>query len=123
MTMSLFIMLIGGLAFPTMSVRPQPREVKSTVVATNSTSLDESKIYVILCIPGKCNYFSRDLRDCYCCPDGSRVEYCHVTMKECRAKCDVCNSICPTQLPLQSAMGDRPVHDPKINITEPNNNN
>lgn len=68
----------------------EARNTSSTAV--NSTSFDESKIYVVLCFSGRCNYFGHGFQDCYCCGDGYGKANCHQTMKECKAKCPGCCS-------------------------------
>ena len=56
----------------------------------NSKSIDESKFTLTFCVWGKCDLFGHGVQNCYCCPDGSRKEYCHQTMEECRANCALC---------------------------------
>ncbi|TVU13947.1 hypothetical protein EJB05_37387, partial [Eragrostis curvula] len=63
-------------------------EASGSITTVDNTSLDESKIYLIFCIPGTCDYFDGEDKDCYCCKDFSRKENCHMTMEECRAKCN-----------------------------------
>ncbi|CAL4965810.1 unnamed protein product [Urochloa decumbens] len=78
----LFAVLLGSLALPT-----QFNDV-------NSTSLDETKVHLIFCAKSRCLYFGPTYVDCYCCPNESRKEYCHTTLKECRANCAACNPRC-----------------------------
>ncbi|CAN6292765.1 unnamed protein product [Urochloa humidicola] len=86
------VLLIGSLALPAQSGRHQPVDADSFVA--NSTSFAESKIHIILCIRGTCDFFGNGSQDCYCCPDGSRKEFCHQTLEECRAKCHACVPSC-----------------------------
>jgi hypothetical protein len=54
-------------------------------------SEDTSKFVVIFCAQSRCGYFDHTGDPyCYCCPDQSRVEYCHTTMEDCRAHCGAC---------------------------------
>nr|TKV99462.1 hypothetical protein SEVIR_8G045400v2 [Setaria viridis] len=68
--------------------RPHLLEAGNTLAAdANSTSFDETKIYVVLCYGGTCDYFGNGMQDCYCCGDGDHKQNCHKTMEECKAKC------------------------------------
>ncbi|TVU33231.1 hypothetical protein EJB05_25021 [Eragrostis curvula] len=94
MTILLFIVFFGSCALPVHSGRPHLMDGGSS----NSTvfsyeSLDQSNIYVVFCLAGKCN-FGSGWQECYCCPDGSRRENCSLTKKECTAKCAQCNPKC-----------------------------
>ncbi|KAG2537431.1 hypothetical protein PVAP13_9NG295773 [Panicum virgatum] len=60
----------------------------------NSKSFDESKVTLIFCSVSKCDFFGHGWQECYCCPDGSRKEYCHQTREECRANCALCGPKC-----------------------------
>ncbi|KAL6657722.1 hypothetical protein ACP70R_005502 [Stipagrostis hirtigluma subsp. patula] len=95
MNVFLFAVLLGSLALPA-HCRPQLLDTGSTMAtAVNSTSLDESKINLVLCVRGLCNYFNPNYQPCYCCGDGTRKENCHRTSEECKAKCPVCSPTCP----------------------------
>ncbi|TVU17765.1 hypothetical protein EJB05_33821, partial [Eragrostis curvula] len=59
----------------------------------NSTSSDESRIELIFCIKGRCNY-GQGWHDCYCCGVPT-AESCHSTAQDCRSKCPACNPKCP----------------------------
>jgi len=78
--------------------RPQlldPRTSDANVV--NSTSLldDERKLTLNMCSEVHWDYFSPELfRPCYCCPDVSRKEYCHLKLEDCRATCTTCKPKC-----------------------------
>ncbi|KAG2595807.1 hypothetical protein PVAP13_5KG099887 [Panicum virgatum] len=83
MTMLFLVMLSGSLALPAKFV--------------NSTSLldDERKLTFNMCSEVHCDYFSPELfRPCYCCPDVSRKEYCHLKLEDCRATCTTCKPKC-----------------------------
>ncbi|TVU45441.1 hypothetical protein EJB05_04928 [Eragrostis curvula] len=114
MIMFLVCVIFGSLA---QSGRPQQVDAGSFIPTTaNTTSFDEGKMHIILCATGKCKYFSPDFQDCYCCPDGSRKEFCHLTMEDCQANCHACIPACPPKLPVQSAMEGRPL-DAILNAT------
>jgi hypothetical protein len=69
----------------------------SMAAAAAAPSEDTGKFEVIFCAQSRCGYFEHTNDPyCYCCPDQSRVEYCHTTMADCRAHCAVCNPRCPT---------------------------
>jgi hypothetical protein len=76
--------------------RPQLLNARSFTAnsTVNSKSFDESKVTLKFSSRGKCDIFGHGLQDCYCCPDGSRKEYCHQTMEECRANCASCRPKC-----------------------------
>ncbi|CAL4952366.1 unnamed protein product [Urochloa decumbens] len=89
MTMFLCAVL-GSLSMQT-QCRPQLLDAtrRSIDTAANSTSLYERKNEnIFLCPDFKCTYFNpKDL--CFCCPDPSRKEYCHLTYSECVANCHI----------------------------------
>jgi hypothetical protein len=76
--------------------RPQLLNARSFTANTtiSSKSFDESKITIIFCSVVLCTFFGHGWKECYCCPDGSRKEYCHLTKKECRANCALCRPKC-----------------------------
>jgi len=41
---------------------------------------------------------------CYCCPDVSRKEYCHLKLEDCRATCTTCKPKCSWKLHRYSVM-------------------
>ncbi|CAL4965809.1 unnamed protein product [Urochloa decumbens] len=90
----LFAVLLGSLALPTQCRPHLLFTTNSTVNDVNSTSLDETKVHLIFCAKSRCLYFGPTYVDCYCCPNESRKEYCHTTLKECRANCAACNPRC-----------------------------
>ncbi|TVU36406.1 hypothetical protein EJB05_18339 [Eragrostis curvula] len=93
-TMLLFAMLLGSLAFPA-KCRPQLLDSRSSIATTiNSTSVEERKMSLIFCVAVRCSYFNPDYGDCYCCPNAGRREYCHLTMKDCRDNCASCKPKC-----------------------------
>ncbi|KAF8669929.1 hypothetical protein HU200_051111 [Digitaria exilis] len=48
---------------------------------------------LLLCMPIKCSYFgSEDF--CYCCPNSTRKEYCHLRSDECADHCHICKPNC-----------------------------
>ncbi|TVU01711.1 hypothetical protein EJB05_52823 [Eragrostis curvula] len=110
----IFIVLFGCLALPT-QCRLKLTETASTVSIVNSTSLEQSKIYLVFCISGRCNYFG-GWKDCYCCLDMYRKENCHETQEECKAKCIVCDPNCHALPPPQLSNEDMWVNA-KTNIT------
>ncbi|CAN6282094.1 unnamed protein product [Urochloa humidicola] len=58
MTLFVSCVLIASLALPAQSGRPQPVVASNSVTTvTNSTSLIGSKIHIILCIKGTCDFF------------------------------------------------------------------
>ncbi|TVU03767.1 hypothetical protein EJB05_50675 [Eragrostis curvula] len=100
MAMFFLALLFGSLASPA-SGRPQLLKPRKTV---NSTSLEESKIYIVLCIHVRCNYFGNDDQMCYCCGDENKKENCHPTLEECKNTCPLCNQPkCLSQLSVQLA--------------------
>jgi len=81
--------------------RPQlldPRTSDASIV--NSTSLlDERKLTLNFCAEAHCDYFSPTVfLACYCCPDVSRKEYCHLKLEDCRAACATCKPKCSWKL-------------------------
>ncbi|TVU27230.1 hypothetical protein EJB05_29827 [Eragrostis curvula] len=95
LTMFVFVILLGALPLPAQCRRQQLLGVGSSVaVAANSTSLDERKLKLVFCTFAFCGYYNRSGQGCYCCPDMSRKEYCHLTMEECKNNCATCNPKC-----------------------------
>ncbi|TVU19249.1 hypothetical protein EJB05_35388, partial [Eragrostis curvula] len=113
MAMVLFAVVIGCLALPAFSGRPQLLEGGSSIVAANnSTSLDENKLRLIFCLPVQCNSFGRGLKgleDCYCCGNMYHYGSCYLTVEQCRAHCPLCNPRCSPMPPSQSTM-DTPMN-------------
>ncbi|PVH39460.1 hypothetical protein PAHAL_5G506700 [Panicum hallii] len=70
------------------------RSSSIAVAATTSKPLEASKVTLIFCAVSKCNFFSPSYDLCYCCPDASRREHCHLSMEECRANCASCKPKC-----------------------------
>jgi hypothetical protein len=66
----------------------------ATTTINSTTSLDERKLTLIFCSRVHCDYFNPRFNVCYCCPDGSRKEYCHLDLQECRATCALCDPKC-----------------------------
>ena len=80
-----------------MSIAAAAPSNASMAAAAAAPSEDTGKFEVIFCAQSRCGYFEHTNDPyCYCCPDQSRVEYCHTTMADCRAHCAVCNPRCPT---------------------------
>ncbi|TVU30339.1 hypothetical protein EJB05_21954 [Eragrostis curvula] len=102
MTMLLSAVLFGTLALPAQSARPLLPEAKKTV-ATAVRSVNESKLHLIFCVSGHCDYWG-GWKECHCCGDVERKENCYHTMDECREKCPNCHPTCPLRLHIQSAM-------------------
>ncbi|PAN46824.1 hypothetical protein GQ55_9G209500 [Panicum hallii var. hallii] len=96
MKMFLFTLLLGSQSLTAQGGRPQLLNARSFTAnsTVNSKSFDESKVTLKFSSRGKCDIFGHGLQDCYCCPDGSRKEYCHQTMEECRANCASCRPKC-----------------------------
>lgn len=69
--------------------RPQQLEAGNALTTdANSTSFDETKIYLVLCYSVTCKFFGHRVQSCFCCgQDGDHEESCYETMRECRAKC------------------------------------
>ena len=66
---------------------------------------DERKLTLNMCSEVHCDYFSPELfRPCYCCPDVSRKEYCHLKLEDCRATCTTCKPKCSWKLHRYSVM-------------------
>ncbi|KAG2586546.1 hypothetical protein PVAP13_5NG118408 [Panicum virgatum] len=83
MTMLLFVMLFGSLALP---AKWSPIRTPNAYITT----------------PTSCNYFTPNkFNPCYCYPDVSQKEYCHLTLEDCRAKCATCKSNCVDQLVIR----------------------
>ncbi|CAL4958604.1 unnamed protein product [Urochloa decumbens] len=95
MTVLFFVMLFGSLALHA-RCRPQLLDSSSSVatVINSSSLLDERKVTLIFCAKTTCNYFDPAYGICYCCPDASQKEYCHLTLEECRANCSSCTPKC-----------------------------
>ncbi|KAG0535824.1 hypothetical protein BDA96_03G011100 [Sorghum bicolor] len=71
-----------------------PTECDLTTI-NSTTSLDGRKVKIIFCSKVDCDYFDPGNGSiCYCCPDYSRREYCHLTREECRANCALCRPKC-----------------------------
>ncbi|CAL4978315.1 unnamed protein product [Urochloa decumbens] len=94
-TLVVFVVVIGSLIFPA-HCRHQLQDAKNSITTTvNSTSPDGRKVHVVFCISTWCRFFDKfEGTDCYCCPDQSRKENCHMTMEECRSNCASCNPKC-----------------------------
>lgn len=86
MAVFLFAMILGS---------PVDARNSTFVTAADSKPLHASKLSLIFCAQTKCDYFSSPrFLICYCCPDKSKREYCHLTMEECRANCASCTPKC-----------------------------
>ena len=68
--------------------------IATTTINSTTSPHDERKVKLIFCAMVKCNYFDPGYFICYCCPDGSRKEYCHLNLQECRASCALCQPKC-----------------------------
>ncbi|KAL6653903.1 hypothetical protein ACP70R_007368 [Stipagrostis hirtigluma subsp. patula] len=107
MALFLLVVLLGCLALPVQCARPEPLEAATTVAtAVNSTSLDESKIYLVFCIEMPCNYFGRGYEACVCCNGINQKDHCHQTTEDCLSSCPACNPKCPSDPPHQAVMQD-----------------
>ncbi|KAG2590107.1 hypothetical protein PVAP13_5NG385834 [Panicum virgatum] len=81
MAMLCFVMLFGSLAL---------RGVFHRIRCL----LDERKLTLNFCVKTTCNYFNPEYGICYCCPDDSHKEYCHLKLEDCRANCATCRPKC-----------------------------
>ena len=70
----------------------QPPPESGSAAADAAAPGDGSKISLVFCIAGECNYFG-PWQDCYCC-GYDRKQNCHRTLAECRAHCAHCNPKC-----------------------------
>ncbi|TVU19466.1 hypothetical protein EJB05_35616, partial [Eragrostis curvula] len=81
-----FLVLFGCLTLPA-SCRLGYGKMAPVV---SSAMLDESKIYIVFCLPAYCNRISGKI-NCYCCGNVHHQQSCHQTLEECKAKCPLCN--------------------------------
>ncbi|TVU16865.1 hypothetical protein EJB05_37022, partial [Eragrostis curvula] len=84
--------------------RPEPLEEEYTVPALiNSTSVDESKLYLVFCTMVHC---SDDPQSpiCFKCITGDKV---YNTRDDCRAPCLKCDPECDQTPPSPSAVTER----------------
>ncbi|CAL4997040.1 unnamed protein product [Urochloa decumbens] len=101
----LVLVVFGGvLVVPAHCRSPQlfkTESTKATTTGTNySTSVDESKIYLIFCVKGLCaTATTRGLGLCFCCQNSPNA--CYNSFSECQANCPSCNPKCH----LQSSAG------------------
>ena len=79
----------------------QPPPESGSAAADAAAPGDGSKISLVFCIAGECNYFG-PWQDCYCC-GYDRKQNCHRTLAECRAHCALCNPRCSTAAPTLAA--------------------
>jgi hypothetical protein len=68
--------------------------IATTTINSTTSPHDERKVKLIFCAMVNCNYFDPGYSICYCCPDGSLKEYCHLNLEECRASCALCQPNC-----------------------------
>ena len=79
----------------------QPPPESGSAAADAAAPGDGSKISLVFCIAGECNYFG-PWQDCYCC-GYDRKQNCHRTLAECRAHCAHGNPTCSPAAPTLAA--------------------
>ncbi|PAN48772.2 hypothetical protein PAHAL_9G368400 [Panicum hallii] len=95
---------MGGTATGSMAcVRTMLLLVAISARLLASPAANGSKITLVFCILGECNYFGHGWQDCYCCGDQYRKQSCHPTKEECRAHCPLCNPTCSPAPPTLAA--------------------
>ncbi|KAF7112031.1 hypothetical protein CFC21_111969 [Triticum aestivum] len=68
---------------------------RATIVAVNTTSLDESKLTVKFCTKSQCTRGKDpDLETCFSCRN-LKGQPCFFSEDECKSKCPPCDPVCP----------------------------
>ncbi|PUZ39910.1 hypothetical protein GQ55_9G381600 [Panicum hallii var. hallii] len=97
-TMLLLVAISARLLASPAASRQPPLESESAAAPG-----DGSKITLVFCILGECNYFGHGWQGCYCCGGQYRKQSCHPTLEECRAHCPLRNPTCSPAPPTLAA--------------------
>ncbi|CAL5068124.1 unnamed protein product [Urochloa decumbens] len=94
----LLLAVFGSVVMPA-HCRSKLFNAESTKATTsNSTSIDESKVYIVFCTKEQCG---TDI--CFCCQKPP-ARVCYKSDDECKAHCPPCNPRCQFQLSVDSVM-------------------